>query len=128
MVYDHSKIYKKQIHPLVNEIKKLCAVNDIPFFSSFAIANDEKGTKYDNNGFLSNSTSRILKDDKFPAYLAVVRGFEMVPKTSFSMPAIDDSDNCVSDPVDDDIAAYISSGNGDDESVKERDLINIGDI
>lgn len=129
MVYDHSKLYKEKIHPLVNEIKKLCAVNDIPFFFSFAIASDEKGTKYDNDGFLSNSTSRVLKEDKFPAYLAVVRGFEMVPKTNFGIASIDDNSDCVSDPVDNDIAAYISGGNGDNEPIAEKkDLMYIGDI
>lgn len=79
-MYDRTEVYKKEIEPLIKEINQICAVKDIPYFMAFAVKDSEKSTKYVSEGNIpSHMDINPLKDDKFGKFLAVLRGFEVVP-------------------------------------------------
>lgn len=77
-VYDATKKYQTEIEPLVENIKKVCALNNIPFFFTCAVKNDEKETVYKNDGVLTGSFGINLKDDKFAPILGVINGGRVV--------------------------------------------------
>lgn len=76
-VYNKEKIYEKEIEAKIQEIKKICAQHDIPFLATFAVANDEKGTTYKNDGIGIGTLGIQLTDDKFSKYLCVNNGFDV---------------------------------------------------
>lgn len=77
-VYDATKKYKEEILPLVNQIKKVCAINSIPFFFTCAVKNDEKETQYENEGVLTGSYGINLKTDYFAPILGVLNGGRVI--------------------------------------------------
>lgn len=79
-VYDKTDIYEKEIVPKLTEIKRICELNDIPFFSCVAAKNDENGTIYKYEGILTGSKQINLHDDHFEKHLCVANGFDV--KTS----------------------------------------------
>lgn len=95
--YDKSQVVKDEIRPLLLEMKKICRINNIPFFFSCAAANSEKKTVYTNEGVLTGSLGIDLTDDKFEKYLMVLRGAELQPLGAITQ-------------FDDDAMQYILSG------------------
>lgn len=77
-IYDASKEYRDKIQPLVEEIKKICTIDNIPFFFSCAVKNSDKGTDYENDGVLTGGFGISLYDDKFPQFLGVMNGGRVV--------------------------------------------------
>lgn len=80
-VYDAEKTYKDKIEPLVEEIKKTCAIEKIPFFFTCAVKNDADGTKYVNDGVLTGSYGISLETDHFPPILGVMNGARIIFST-----------------------------------------------
>ena len=97
--YDLKGVYREEIIPRIEEIKKICRKNKIPFFCSFAVANNEKKTVYENDGNLTGSTDIKLYDDLFKKMLLVLNGAEV--RSLGSISANDDIMDYISDDGDD---------------------------
>ena len=77
--FNYEKLHKSEIQPLINEIKKICAKNKVPFFACVAVSNSEKGTEYEYDGVLPGFLNLKLGDDQFAKHLCVANGFEVRP-------------------------------------------------
>lgn len=80
-IYDKTEIYEKEIVPKLAEIKKICELNDIPFFNCVAVKNAEDGTVYKYDGILTGSKQIKLADDQFEKHLCVANGFDVKTST-----------------------------------------------
>ena len=72
--YNMQNVYNAEILPHVNEIKKICKVQNIPFFISTAVRNENNKTKYVNDGVLTGSNQIGLYNDMFEKFLLVMHG------------------------------------------------------
>lgn len=87
-IYDKTELYKEEIAPLVAEIRKICAINNLPFFFSCPVSNDDKGTVYKTTGHMTGAANIELKDDLFRKYMLLIRG----AKLKSLIPGIDSDD------------------------------------
>ena len=78
-VFDAEKLYDRDIRPLVDEIKKICIMNKVPFFVTTVVKSTTRETKYEMDGILTGSTDIHLKDDRFERLLMVCRGAKVKP-------------------------------------------------
>ncbi len=78
-VFDYTEIYQKEILPKIDEIKKVCVKNKIPFLISCAPKNTQTDTTYYNDGILTGSMNINLYDDRFERYLLVINGARLAP-------------------------------------------------
>lgn len=76
-IYDKSDVYKREVKPLIDNIKKVCVVNNIPIFISCAISNSEEKTEYKTDGIMTGSAGINLKNDKLEDFLMVLRGAKL---------------------------------------------------
>ncbi len=70
-IYNKTKVYEKELAPLIAEIRKICRINDIPFIYCFATANNETKTKYEVDGVGAIPLGFELTDDRFTTFDAV---------------------------------------------------------
>lgn len=68
------EVIKKKLQPIVQELKKVCAVEQIPFFIGFAVSNDENGTTFKYDGVMPQAVQRNLMDDNFAKHLGIANG------------------------------------------------------
>lgn len=80
--YDKTEWYNTVIKPQINELKKLCLVENVPFFTCFAVQNTEEATSYKYDGILTGSNDITLTNDLLEKHLCVANGFNVVPKGS----------------------------------------------
>lgn len=90
-IYNKEEIYKKEIVPLIDQIKKIAGLNDLPFFICVAIANTEKHTTYRYDGVLTGYLGFNLADDQFKKHLCVANGFDVkAPNSSMDFDKVTD--------------------------------------
>lgn len=77
--FNHSKIYEKELVPLINEMKKICALNKIPFFTCVAVSNTDTKTKFAYDGILPGYLDLELSDNQFAKHLCIANGFDIKP-------------------------------------------------
>lgn len=77
-VYDREAVYKEEIDPLLRKIMQVCAMNGIPCFVTFAVKNDDKGTKYVSDMYSAITNDIALKDDNICKMANVLNGFDVV--------------------------------------------------
>ena len=77
--FNHKSVCKAKIDPLIQQIKQICIVNNMPFFICVPVSNDEKGTKYEYDGLMPNMFDINLTDDHLAKHLLVARGFDVRP-------------------------------------------------
>lgn len=114
--YDASSIFSSKIAPHLEEIKKICKVNQIPFFFSCAVSNKKGKTIYENDGNPTGSNDIYLYDDMLERYLLVTCGAKLAPIGAI---------NKMDDEGMDYLALDLSEDEGDD---REDNIINIGDL
>lgn len=68
-----------KLKKLASELIKECATLNTPVLIMMAMENDEKGTTYLNDGYLTGSNSIVLKDDKFKKVLLLLNGADIKP-------------------------------------------------
>lgn len=77
-IYDKHDVYDKDIAPLLEEVKKVCIANKMPFASMCAVENASDATAFENvfigTGFLDVN----LNDDRFVKFLMLLRGAKVV--------------------------------------------------
>lgn len=81
--FDKNEFYKKELKPLIEQIKLKCEANAVGFFISVCTENSEEETKYENDGNLPQSIGLELADDQLTRHLLVSRGFHIAPKATF---------------------------------------------
>lgn len=90
-IYNKEEIYKKEIVPLISQIKKISALNDLPFMICVATTNDEKHTTYRYDGVLTGYLGYNLTDDQFHKHLCVANGFDVkAPNASMDFDKVTD--------------------------------------
>ena len=77
--YDKTKVYNKYLKDLVEEIRYICDMNHIPFFTTFAVGNNEKGTKYISEAVSTGSRNYTLTDNRINRHLLINSGFIVEP-------------------------------------------------
>lgn len=78
--YNYKKAFEDDgINDHIQEILKYCKLKKIPFFASFAIANGDDGTEYDNYSVSAGLEDINLKDDKISKHVLLYRGFDLSP-------------------------------------------------
>lgn len=78
--YDKVESFNKECKPLLEKLALHCSLNNIPFFFTAAVKNDEKGTLYQSDIVGVGSKNLTLKDDKISKHIAVQSGFDVIPK------------------------------------------------
>jgi len=78
-IYDKTKDFEEEILPLVEKLRQICSLNDIPFFFSAAITNDSSGTEYRTIALTPSITGTGLKKDYFKDFINVTNGFYTIP-------------------------------------------------
>lgn len=96
MTEDKIEVYSKEIAPKVQEIRRLCNENKIPYFATFGVALDDNGM-YDRDGMVSSAllpeTLGISTNDhKFARFINVLNGFQTVLRVADTVSV--DSDPC----------------------------------
>lgn len=72
-IFNKKTLYKREIEPLVGEIKKICRLNEIPCIFTFAVASSQKNTEYITDGCPTGSMGLNLVEDRFPNYLVALQ-------------------------------------------------------
>lgn len=78
--FDKRKVYEEQIKEKVSELKELCTINDIPFFFTACVANDDEKAIYVSEGITPESYGFSISDNCFTNHINVSNGFDTVPK------------------------------------------------
>ena len=91
--YNHTKDFKDECLQPIVKIKQFCMSRGIPFYLTFATANDEKGTEYITSKQLPPECDTILNDDKFRKIILAEHGFDLLVNhvDSFDMEDVCDS-------------------------------------
>lgn len=76
--YDNTKDFKDECLPLIVKIKQFCLSRGIPFYMTFATANDDKATEYITSKQLPPECKTELADDKFRKIVLAEHGFDLV--------------------------------------------------
>lgn len=82
-MYDLSKEYEEKVLPLVQEVQKACYKLNMPFFMTFAVADNEKHTKYASEIYDDAAAGIELKNSYINQMACVLNGFVLVPSTDF---------------------------------------------
>ena len=99
--FDAKQLYDKKIHPLVEEIRKICIVAKVPFFITTVVKSTKNSTEYKNDGILTGSNEIHLADDKFERFLMVCRGAEIKSPIKGILDSMDAMEYIASPPDDD---------------------------
>ena len=67
------------INEHIHAIESYCKINKIPFFASFAIANEKGTTSYDNYSVSAALEDVKLYDDRIKDHVLIYRGFRIAP-------------------------------------------------
>lgn len=71
----HKKDYfEKECRELLKELHQKCFLAGIPYFFCAAVENDENGTEYVADGYLTGSSGIKLKDDHIKHHLMIMDG------------------------------------------------------
>ena len=74
MVYNKTDVYNEEIKDLVKRILLICDKEKIPMFMSFAVQNDENGTKYISEMQSAASHGIELEKDLLVKHALVIAG------------------------------------------------------
>jgi hypothetical protein len=77
--FNQKEIYDKEIAPKLEEVKKLCLLNNIPLFFTACVSNSNTETVYENEMVSPDMLDIELKNNHFPRHINVLSGFATVP-------------------------------------------------
>ena len=77
-IYDQTKDFKNECLQPIVKIKQFCMARGIPFYMTFATANDENGTEYITSKQLPPECGTEIKDDKFRKIILAEHGFDLL--------------------------------------------------
>ena len=61
-------------------MKDICALNDIPFFFTACVANNDEKSAYRSEGISPESLGFSIADNHFANHINVANGFDTIPK------------------------------------------------
>ncbi len=73
-VYDKSKVYLKEVKPLLDQIETVCVREHMPFAFTCAVKNTEKKTFYERAGEIAKMANVVLKDDYLTSVAIAMQG------------------------------------------------------
>ena len=85
--YNYTKEFEDDgIKDHIQEIMNYCKIHKIPFFATFAIANEKGKTAYDNYAVSSGLEEVNLYDDKIKKHVLIYRDFDIAPIGAMNYP------------------------------------------
>ena len=78
LIIDNNAVISEQIAPKVEEIKKICAMYNIPFFFSVLAEDDGENSKYISEIISPSVTGVHATNDRITPLLNVMNGFDTV--------------------------------------------------
>ena len=76
--YDYTKEFKNECLQAIVKIKQFCMSRGIPFYMTYATANNKDGTEYITSKQLPPECDTTLSDDKFRKIVLAEHGFDLV--------------------------------------------------
>ena len=76
--YDFTKEFKTECLQPIVKIKQFCMTHGIPFYMTFATANNAKSTEYITSKQLPPECGEAITDDKFRKIILAEHGFDLV--------------------------------------------------
>lgn len=76
--YDHTKDFKTECLMPIVKIKQFCISHGIPFYMTFATANNSKDTEYLTSKQLPPECDMELTDDRFRKIILAEHGFDLL--------------------------------------------------
>lgn len=76
--YNHTKDFKAECLQPIVKIKQFCVSRGIPFYMTFATANEDKSTEYITSKQLPPECGTELQDDKFRKIVLAEHGFDLL--------------------------------------------------
>ena len=77
--YNKNDVYKKYLKDMVEEIRYICDMNHIPFFATFAVANNDNSTTYISEAVATGSREYELTENRINKHLLINSGFIVEP-------------------------------------------------
>lgn len=77
-IYNHTKDFKTECLSAIVTLKQFCITRGIPFYMTFATANNEKETEYITSKQLPPECETEIVDDKFRKIILAEHGFDLV--------------------------------------------------
>jgi hypothetical protein len=77
-IYNYTKEFKTECLQPIVKIKQFCLSHGIPFYMTFATANDDQDTEYITSKQLPPECSTELHDDKFRKIILAEHGFDLL--------------------------------------------------
>jgi hypothetical protein len=77
--FNQKEVFDKEIAPKLEEIKKLCLLNNIPMFFTACVSNSNDTTEYESELISPDMLDAELKNNHFPRHINVMHGFATVP-------------------------------------------------
>lgn len=79
--YDREELFRKEVAPKLKELMKVCSINNIPCFATFAVKNSEIATKYASDMVSAITSGVRLKNDNIRKCANVLNGFDIVAES-----------------------------------------------
>ena len=99
MEFNKKEEYERHIKDNVKQILLACDHYHIPVFMSFAMANKNGETTYENEMLSAAAEGVVLSDDRLVKHALVMDGFSVVPR--ITIPSIEEEMEVVEDEVED---------------------------
>ena len=77
-IYNYTKEFKNDCLQAIITLKQFCITKGIPFYMTFATANNEKETEYITSKQLPPECETTIVDDKFRRIVLAEHGFDLV--------------------------------------------------
>lgn len=78
--FDKKEIFEKNCRELLDKLVLECSLNKIPFFFTACVQNDRENSVYERGMVGPGSRAIHLADDQISKHLAVIRGFDVIPR------------------------------------------------
>lgn len=85
-----TEYFEKEVRELLKALKQKCFIGGIPYFFCAAVENDENGTEYIADGYLTGSSQIRLKDDHIKHHMMIMDGCVAKPAREEIILSIDD--------------------------------------
>ena len=78
--FNKKNTYDEKVKPILNELAKVCDEEEIPFFFTAAVENNDNDTVYKSEVRISEIYGYSLTVDQIAKHTNVTKGFMTVPK------------------------------------------------
>lgn len=86
------RVYEKSIDPLVKKIRTICNENQIPYFVTFAVDEEDEKFKFVSDCMTPETLHLTETDKTFSNLVNVLNGFKTVPRSMKIDAELDDNE------------------------------------